>query len=227
MTDQRFIVGVDVGGTFTDLFFLDEASGACDVVKVPSTRGNEAAGFRDGLGRKLDRLDTVATVVHGTTVGTNALLERKGAPCGLITTAGFRDVLEMRRRDRPETWGLKGSFVPPIPRDLRVEVPERTLADGTVLEPVDVEAVKAAARDLLAKGAQAVAIAFVNAYANPANEQAALAALRDVWPNPHVTVASDLLPEIREFERTSTAALNGYLQPVVASYLELLDAGLR
>lgn len=227
MTDQRFIVGVDVGGTFTDLFFLDEASGACDVVKVPSTRGNEAAGFRDGLGRKLERLDSVATVVHGTTVGTNALLERKGAACGLITTAGFRDVLEMRRRDRPETWGLKGSFVPPIPRDLRVEVPERTLADGTVLEPVDVEAVKAAARDLLAKGAQAVAIAFVNAYANPANEQAALAALREVWPNPHVTVASDLLPEIREFERTSTAALNGYLQPVVASYLERLDAGLR
>ncbi len=227
MTDQRFIVGVDVGGTFTDLFFLDEASGACDVVKVPSTRGNEAVGFRDGLGRKLDKLDAVATVVHGTTVGTNALLERKGAPCGLITTAGFRDVLEMRRRDRPETWGLKGSFVPPIPRDLRVEVPERTLADGTVLEPVDVEAVKAAARDLLAKGAQAVAIAFVNAYANPANEQAALAALRQVWPNPHVTVASDLLPEIREFERTSTAALNGYLQPVVASYLERLDAGLR
>jgi N-methylhydantoinase A len=227
MSDQRFIVGVDVGGTFTDLFFLDEASGACDVVKVPSTRGNEAAGFRDGLGRKLDRLDTVATVVHGTTVGTNALLERKGAPCGLITTAGFRDVLEMRRRDRPETWGLKGSFVPPIPRDLRVEVAERTLADGTVLEPVDTEAVKAAARDLLAKGAQAVAIAFVNAYANPANEQAALAALREVWPNPHVTVASDLLPEIREFERTSTAALNGYLQPVVASYLERLDAGLR
>ncbi len=227
MSEQRFIVGVDVGGTFTDLFFLDEASGACDVVKVPSTRGNEAAGFRDGLGRKLDRLDTVATVVHGTTVGTNALLERKGAPCGLITTAGFRDVLEMRRRDRPETWGLKGSFVPPIPRDLRVEVAERTLADGTVLEPVDAEAVKAAARDLLAKGAQAVAIAFVNAYANPANEQAALAALREVWPNPHVTVASDLLPEIREFERTSTAALNGYLQPVVASYLERLDAGLR
>ncbi|MBN9526869.1 MAG: hydantoinase/oxoprolinase family protein [Alphaproteobacteria bacterium] len=227
MSEQRFIVGVDVGGTFTDLFFLDEASGACDVVKVPSTRGNEAAGFRDGLGRKLDRLDTVATVVHGTTVGTNALLERKGAPCGLITTAGFRDVLEMRRRDRPETWGLKGSFVPPIPRDLRVEVAERTLADGTVLEPVDTEAVKAAARDLLAKGAQAVAIAFVNAYANPANEQAALAALREVWPNPHVTVASDLLPEIREFERTSTAALNGYLQPVVASYLERLDAGLR
>ncbi len=227
MTEQRFIVGVDVGGTFTDLFFLDEASGACDVVKVPSTRGNEAAGFRDGLGRKLERLDSVATVVHGTTVGTNALLERKGAPCGLITTAGFRDVLEMRRRDRPETWGLKGSFVPPIPRDLRVEVPERTLADGTVLEPVDTEAVKAAARDLLARGAQAVAIAFVNAYANPANEQAALAALREVWPNPHVTVASDLLPEIREFERTSTAALNGYLQPVVASYLDRLDSGLR
>lgn len=227
MTDQRFIVGVDVGGTFTDLFFLDEATGACDVVKVPSTRGNEAAGFRDGLGRRLDRLDRVATVVHGTTVGTNALLERKGAPCGLITTAGFRDVLEMRRRDRPETWGLKGSFVPPIPRDLRVEVPERTLADGTVLEPVDVEAVKAAARGLLAKGAQAVAIAFINAYANPANEQAALAALREVWPNPHVTVASDLLPEIREFERTSTAALNGYLQPVVASYLDRLDSGLR
>ena len=110
---------------------------------------------------------------------------------------------------------------------MRVEVPERTLADGTIRRPVDTDAVKAAAAALRAKGAEAVAIVFINAYANDANERAALAALREVWPNPYVTASHEILPEIREFERASTAALNAYLQPVVASYLSRLDARLR
>ena len=225
--DQRFVVGVDVGGTFTDVFFLDEANGVCDVAKVPSTRGDQSRGIRDGITRRLQNLAQVSTIVHGTTVGTNALLERKGVRTGVITTRGFRDVLEMRRRDRPETWGLWGRFDPVVPRDLRVEIDERVMPDGTVAEAVDPDQVRQAARTLLERGAQALCIFFINGYANAANEQAALAAARAVWPNEHISVASEILPEIREFERGSTASLNAYLQPLVGSYLERLDAGLR
>jgi N-methylhydantoinase A len=219
-------VGVDVGGTFTDVFFLDEANGRIDIAKVPSTRGDQATGFIEGLQSKAE-VGRIATVVHGTTVGTNALLERKGARTGIITTRGFRDVLEMRRRDRPTTWGLWGQFVPVVPRDLRLEVAERVLADGSIREAVNAEEVKQAARELLARGAEAVAVVFINAYANPDNERVALAAVKDIWPNAYVTASSDILPEIREFERTSTAALNAYLQPPVGSYLRKLESRLQ
>ncbi|WP_300299095.1 hydantoinase/oxoprolinase family protein, partial [Ferrovibrio sp.] len=222
----RFAVGVDVGGTFTDVFFLDEAKGRIDIAKVPSTRGDQATGFIEGL-RSRAEPKQIATVVHGTTVGTNALLERKGARTGIITTRGFRDVLEMRRRDRPSTWGLWGQFMPVVPRDLRLEVGERVLADGSIRQAVDPAEVKRVAQDLLARGAEAVAIVFVNAYANPENERIALAALKEVWPNAYVTASSDILPEIREFERTSTAALNAYLQPPVGSYLRKLESRLQ
>lgn len=221
------IVGVDVGGTFTDLFVLDEANGSARIVKVPSTRGEEARGFMHGVLRVADSAAAIATIVHGTTVGTNALLERKVARTGIITTRGFRDVLEMRRRDRPQTWGLRGSFTPIVPRDLRLEVDERVLADGSIHTPVDIEQVKGQAKALLAAGCEAVCVFFINAYANPANEQAAVAAVRELWPNAHVTAASEVLPEIREFERCSTATLNAALQPVVGSYLARLDADLR
>jgi N-methylhydantoinase A len=220
------VVGVDVGGTFTDLFFFDEATGLAQTRKVPSTRGDQSIGFVAGIKSGEADFTRIAAVVHGTTVGTNALLERKGARTGIIMTEGFRDVLEMRRRDRRQTWGLWGEFVPAIPRDLRLEVPERTLADGSVREAVDSAAVEAAARQLLAAGAEAVAIVFINAYANDINERAALAAVRKVWPNPYVTASHEILPEIREFERASTASLNAYLQPVVASYLSRLDKRL-
>jgi len=220
------IVGVDVGGTFTDLFLFDGAASTFATAKVPSNRGDEAEGFLAGLATFGDVAD-LSSVVHGTTVGTNALLERKGARVGLITTAGFRDVLEMRRRDRRRTWGLTGDFAPVVERDMRVEVAERTLADGTVLEPVDPAEVKAAAERLLATGAEALAIVFVNAYANPANEEAALAAAREVWPNAFLGASSGILPEIREFERTSTTVLNAYLQPVVGRYLAKLEGALE
>lgn len=226
MTKRGLVVGVDVGGTFTDVFYLDEASGRCDVAKAPSNRGDEAVGFLEAVQKKAPQVSTIGTVVHGTTVGTNALLERKGGRVGVITTKGFRDVLEMRRRDRPETWGLWGSFEPVVSRDLRLEVRERTLADGTVREAVDPAEVKRAAQVLIAAGAEAVAVFFINSYANPANERAAIAALRDVWPNDRINASSDILPEIREFERASTTALNAYLQPPVGTYLGKLDSNL-
>jgi N-methylhydantoinase A len=224
-TRPRTIVGVDVGGTFTDLLLFDEANRSFRTAKVPSNRGDEATGFIAGL-ETFGPVSGLGSIVHGTTVGTNALLERKGARIGVITTPGFRDVLEMRRRDRRRTWGLWGDFEPVAQRDLRVEVPERTLADGTVHVPVDVEAVQQAARELLARGAEAIAIVFINAYANPDNERAAAVAVRAIWPNDDVTTSSEILPEIREFERASTTALNAYLQPVVGRYLAKLEGAL-
>ena len=226
------VVGVDVGGTFTDLFVLDERSGQARIVKVPSTRGEEARGFMNGIAQVTgsegpDAARAIATIVHGTTVGTNALLERKVARTGIITTRGFRDVLEMRRRDRPQTWGLRGSYTPVVPRALRLEVDERVLADGALHTPVDLEQVKTQTQALLAAGCEAVCLFFIHGYANPANERAAAEVVRALWPNPHVTVASEVLPEIREFERCSTATLNAALQPVVGSYLERLEGDLR
>lgn len=226
-TKPSIVVGVDVGGTFTDLFFYDEASGALATRKVPSTRGDQSIGFLDGIAAGGHPFANLAAIVHGTTVGTNALLERKGARTGIITTSGFADVLEMRRRDRRQTWGLWGEFIPVVPRDLRLEVAERTLADGTIRAAVDPDEVKRVAHILRERGAESVAVVFINSYANAANERAALAALREVWPNDYLTASSEILPEIREFERTSTTALNAYLQPVVASYFAALDKRLR
>ncbi|MFC2969526.1 hydantoinase/oxoprolinase family protein [Acidimangrovimonas pyrenivorans] len=226
MTTKPYAVGVDVGGTFTDIFVLNQETGEAGITKLPSTLDNQSRGLVEGIGRKIDDFGAIASVIHGTTTGTNALLERKGAVTGMITSAGFRDVLEMRRRDRPQTWGLRGDFTPVIRRDRRLEVAERTHADGTVVTAVDPEEVQAAARQLLEMGCASVVVFFVNSYANDANERAATEAVRAVWPNAYVTRATEILPEIREFERVSTAGLNAYLQPVVSSYMDRLDAGL-
>lgn len=227
MANNRTVVGVDVGGTFTDVFFLNETDGSCNVAKVPSTRRDQSVGIRDGIAQRFDNLSEVSLIIHGTTVGTNALLERKGAKTGIITTSGFRDVIEMRRRDRPETWGLWGMFEPVVSRDLRLEVNERVLADGTIHTVVDETEVVDAATTLMKNGAESVCVFFVNSYANGANERAAIDAISEIWPNQHITASSEILPEIREFERSSTATLNAYLQPPIGDYLERLEAGLR
>ena len=224
---SRTVVGVDVGGTFTDVFFLNEVDGSCDVAKVPSTRSDQSVGIQEGIAQQLIKLSEVSLIIHGTTVGTNALLERKGAKTGIITTRGFRDVIEMRRRDRPETWGLWGMFEPIVSRELRVEVDERVLADGTILTQLDASDVKSAAGKLLSLGAESVCIFFINSYANDTNEKLAVKTLKEIWPNDHITSSSEILPEIREFERCSTATLNAYLQPPIGDYLERLEGGLR
>src|SRR5256885_3393441 len=218
------IVGIDVGVPFTGLFGFDSSTRTFTTAKVPSRRGDEAQGFLNGL----QAVGGIAqgSIVHGTTVGTNRLLGRRGPKIGVITTRGFCDVLEMRRRDRRRTWGLWGDFTPIADRDMRLEVSERTLAAGMIRTAVDEDEVRAAAQQLIDQGAQSVAIIFINAYANPANERRALAAVREVWPNDYVTVSHEVLSEIREFERSSTAAINAYLQPVVASYIAKLEAAL-
>ena len=224
---SSLMIGVDVGGTFTDIFVLNETAGTARVAKVPTTRPDQSAGFLDGIKQEVSDFSKISVVVHGTTAGTNALLERKGAKTGVICTQGLRDVLEMRRRDRPRTWGLRGNFEPVVDRRNRLEVPERTLADGTVRTPVDLDAVRSAAQALQANGCESVAILFANSYANKANEEAAVALLRDIWHNQHVSASSEILPEIREFERFSTTALNAYLQPEVSGYFARLENALK
>src|SRR5260370_15736243 len=181
MTASGVIIGVDVGGTFTDLFLLDPTTRGFKTCKVPSHRGDEARGFLNGLAA-LDSLaapDSLAaratagasgSIVHGTTVGTNTLLERRGPIIGVITTRGFRDVLEMRRRDRRRTWGLWGDFVPIVERAMRIEVGERTLADGTIRTAIDPAEIRSAAELLRETGAESVTILFISAYADAENE---------------------------------------------------------
>ena len=224
---ESLIVGVDVGGTFTDVFVYDEQQATVLVNKVPSTPADPSRGFIDGIFTAVDDIKSVATILHGTTVATNALLENKGAKTGLITTRGFADVLEMRRRDRPTTWGLRGSFTPVIPRDLRLEVDERTLADGTVRTAVDVVQIKSCVEQLLAAGCNSICLFFINGYANNTNEQTAASVIRSLWPNDYVSVACEIVPEIREFERVSTAALNATLQPLVSAYIDQLEQSLQ
>jgi N-methylhydantoinase A len=220
-------IGVDVGGTFTDLLTLDPASNSFRVAKVPSTPDNQARGVLDGvraLGVALGGLDAV---VHGTTVGTNAILERKGARCGLITTKGFRDVLELGRRTRPNGYGMTGSFEALVPREHRLEVTERIDAKGRVLTPLDEAEARAVVRRLKALGVEAVIVHFLHSYINPAHERQCAALIAEEWPEAHLTIGSEILREVREFERGSTAALNGYIQPIMTRYLGRLASELK
>ena len=219
--------GVDVGGTFTDLLFVNEDERRFRVTKVPSTPDDQSRGMMTGIRQSGLAVETLGSIVHGTTVGTNAILERKGVVCGLITTAGFRDVLELGRRTRPFGYGMIGSFEALIPRQLRVEVPERLDARGNVLTPLDEEAVQRAIRLLIAGGAEALVISFLHSYVNPAHEKRAAEIARALWPNPFISVGSDILREVREFERSTTAAVNGYIQPIMARYLGRLQKELK
>ena len=224
---NKWQAGIDVGGTFTDLLFVDEGAHRFRVVKVPSTPDDQSRGMLSGLRDSGIAVEDLSALVHGTTVGTNAILERKGARCGLITTAGFRDVLELGRRTRPFGYGMIGSFEALIPRELRLEVPERIDAKGNVVIPLDTDAVRAAMRRLLELGAEALVISFIHSYANPAHEEAARQIAREIWPTSFVSVGADILREVREFERTSTAALNGYIQPIMSRYLGRLEKELK
>jgi N-methylhydantoinase A len=226
-SNNTLTVGIDVGGTFTDLLAIDTVSGEVKLAKVPTTVDNQAIGFMASLAAAGAEPATLQAVVHGTTTTTNALLERKIAKVGLITTKGFRDVLELGRRTRPQPYGLRGTFHPLIDRELRLEVPERMDADGKVLTPLDEGAVTDAAKKLLAAGCEAVVIHFLHSYINPAHEKRAAEIVRGLWPNPYVTPGHAILSEYREFERGVTAAVNASVQPVLARYLERLRTELK
>ena len=220
------IVGVDVGGTFTDLVYLDQAAGTLKLAKTPTTLDNQAFGVLAALDAAGVDAATLDLIVHGTTTTTNAVLERQLAKTGLITTMGFRDVLELGRRTRPQPYGMTGQFRPVIPRDLRLEIPERMDADGEVVTPLDEPAFNRAAETLLAEGCEAIVVHFLHSYANPAHELRAGALLRDLWPNDYITLGHALLPESREFERGVTAAVNASVQPIIERYVRRLTQEL-
>jgi N-methylhydantoinase A len=224
-------VGVDIGGTFTDVACLSPA-GKLLTRKVASTPDDYARAVLDGLLAVAAELKLagpdLAEVLHASTVATNAILEGKGAVTALVTTAGFRDVLELRRIRVPRLYEpLYAKPEPLVPRRRRYEVAERMGPRGEVVVPLDIEAMTALARELAASEVEAVAVCFLHAYANPAHEQQAAEILRRELPGRFISVSSEVLPEIREYERTSTTVTNAYIGPPVARYLRSLQSRLK
>jgi len=228
-TRPSYLVGIDVGGTFTDILAYDAAGQRMLSAKVPSIPGQQWRGVLDALAALGIPADAVGAFVHGTTIATNALLERKGAPTGLVTTRGFRDVLEIgkARRLNGGLFDITWERPPPIvPRDLRMELPERTDATGAVMHEAEVDRLTTIAEDFRERGIASVAVAFINSYLNPANEVAVAERLRALLPGVFVSASAELVGERGEFERTSTCVLNAYLTPTMAGYLETLAASL-
>lgn len=226
MSEASAIVGVDVGGTFTDLILTDGAGGRPRIAKVPTTPDNQAFGVLTAIESTGVDLAQVKVIVHGTTTTTNALLERKVAKCGLITTKGFRDVLELGRRTRPQPYGMFGRFEPLVPRELRLEVDERMDAAGEVLKPLDEAGVREAVVRLLEHGVESLVIHFLHAYKNPAHERRAAEIAAELWPNRYITMGHAILSEYREYERGTTASVNAAIQPVLHRYIARLSEEL-
>ena len=218
------VIGVDVGGTFTDLILM--GGGELRVAKVPTTPENQAFGVLAALEETGVPLSEVQTIVHGTTATTNAMLERKFSAAGLITTKGFRDVIELGRRTRPKPYGLKGWFEPLVPRERRIDVSERLDAEGAVILPLDEDEVRAAAIALREAGCESMVIHFLHSYVNPAHERRAAEIAAEVWPNGYITMGHEILSEYREYERGVTATVNACIQPVLDGYISRLRAGL-
>ncbi|HYM91691.1 MAG TPA: hydantoinase/oxoprolinase family protein [bacterium] len=228
---MHYRIGLDIGGTFTDFVLLDDATGAIHLHKVLTTFPDPAEGALDGLAELCRRVDVglgeMGTLVHGTTLVTNVIIERDGAPTALLTTRGFRDILEMGKEQRYDIYDLFLRFPPPlVPRRWRVELDERISRDGEVLRPLDPAQVRKAVSHLVAQGVASVAVSFLHAYKNPAHEEAALAAVREAFPDLSISLSSDVVPEIREWERTCTTVCNAYVKPLVDRYLRRLETAL-
>jgi N-methylhydantoinase A len=233
---QSIRIGIDVGGTFTDLVLADDGGRLLGFTKVASTppdpsvgvlRALEAAAARSGMGLET-LLARCSSLIHGTTVATNTLLERKGARVGLLCTQGFRDTLAIRKGTRKYIWDIRSPNAPDLVRRyLRREVRERTAKDGTVEVPVDLESLQAQLNHLHRERVDAIAICFFNAFLNSENERAAVAHIRQTWPEVHVSASSAILPVMGEYARTATTVVNAYVGPQVAAYLGALQARLR
>ena len=234
--DQHFRagnrIGVDIGGTFTDLILINEHTGAFTVGKVLTTPQDPSLAVEtvltDALHRAGIALSEVSHLVHGTTLVTNAIIERKGARTALLTTQGFKDSIEIGRESRYELYDLMLEQPRPlVPRHLRFDVPQRTLSDGTPLRELDEGHVAQLARELSARGIEAIAICFLHSFTNPEDERAAQAIIHKAAPNLRVSISSDVVPEIREFERASTTIANVYVQALVERYLRELETRLE
>ncbi len=219
-------IGIDVGGTFTDVVLIDDQTGQIHYTKTLTTPVNRAVGVINGLekilGMATAKAEQIDYIVHGTTTGTNALIERKGARTGLITTDGFRDVLEIARIERPDA-GLYDIFVdlpaPLVPRYLRTQINERVGAGGEVVRPLDEESVKQAVTYLKEQEVEAIAVSLIFSFRNPQHEQRIREICQELFPEVSVSLSSEIAPEFREYERTSTVVINAYLQPVIEHYL--------
>jgi N-methylhydantoinase A len=228
-TDAHARIGADIGGTFTDIVL--ETADRRHSTKILTTYDAPERALLEGLALLLAEAGLepgdVTLFVHGTTLATNALIERRGARTGLITTAGFRDVLELGTESRFDQYDITMDKPPPLaPRRLRLGVPERIAADGAILLPLDRDAVRAAAAQFRGEGVESIAIAFLHSYANPAHEQEAARILGEEMPGISLSLSCEVSPEMREYERFSTTIANAYVQPIVASYLLRLDRKL-
>jgi len=220
-------VGIDVGGTFTDFVLLEDATGRTFTYKCLTTPRNPADAIEAGL-RGLERqvpgcLAGLEEVIHGTTLVINAIIERKGARTGLLTTRGFRDVLELGREIRYAAYDAFAQMPEPlVPRERRLEVSERLRADGSVLAPLDIAQARAAVREMKALGAESVAVCLLNSFENPAHELELKRLLAEEFPQASVSISYEVLPQIREYERTSTTVTNAYVKPLTETYLRRL-----
>src|SRR6266700_1765272 len=224
-------VGIDIGGTFTDLVATDEKRGIRKI-KVLTTPTDPSAGALDAVRRLLEKetveASLVRVVIHATTLASNALLTGKIPRAALVTTSGFRDVLEIGRQNRPELYNLQVERLPPlVPRRYRFEVPERITYDGTVLEPLDTSEAVLVARRIRRLGIRTVAVCLLHSYANPKHEKKLGKIFRREHPSAKLSLSSELLPEFREYEITSTTVVNACLQPLFSDYLEKLEQGLE
>jgi N-methylhydantoinase A len=225
-------IGVDSGGTFTDVCLFDDETGRLEIWKVSSTPDDPSRGIATGVEEGLDTVGASAGEVsflgHGTTVATNALIELKGVKTGLIVTDGFRDLLEIGRQKRPSLYDMTADKPEVlVSRDLRIEVPERLRADGSVDAPLDEEAVRAAIRRLNEAEVKAIAVCFIYGFLNTAHEARVVELIREEFPGVFVSVSHEVAPEFREYERMSTAVVNGYLGPVMRRYIDRLQQRLK
>ncbi|MBL8588168.1 MAG: hydantoinase/oxoprolinase family protein [Methylobacteriaceae bacterium] len=225
-------IGIDSGGTFTDVCLFDDATGEVAVWKVPSTPDDPSRAIAEGTRQGVERIDRaprdLAYFGHGTTVGTNALIQHRGVRTGLVTTDGFRDLIEIGRQKRPDLYDLQADKPPPlVTRDLRFGVAERLRHDGSVETPLDESAMRAIARRLKDADVKAVAVGFLYGFVRPDHENRARAILLEEIPDAFVTTSHEVAPEFREYERISTAVVNAYLGPVMRGYITRLAARLR
>lgn len=225
-------IGIDSGGTFTDICLFEDATGMVAVWKVPSTPDDPSRAIARGTQEGVERVGAspadIAYFGHGTTVGTNALIQHRGVRTGLITTEGFRDLIEIGRQKRPDLYDLQADKAPPlVTRDLRFGVAERVRHDGAVETPLDEEAVRKAARALKAEGVKAVAIGFLYGFVRPEHEEAAKRIVTEEFPEAFICASHEVAPEFREYERISTAVVNAYLGPVMQGYIRRLAGRLK
>jgi N-methylhydantoinase A/oxoprolinase/acetone carboxylase beta subunit len=232
MSRCQLTIGVDVGGTFTDFFFYDLVSGRIETEKLLTNASEPeksiVEGIRNGLNRLAARGSDIQSIIHGTTLIVNAIIERKGARTGLLTTKGFRDIIEARKEKRYDLYDLGLELPEPlVPRRFRIGITERLDQDGNTVTPLNEREVQTAVQQLQSAGIESLALCFLHSYRNPLHERTAAELIRNHFPALPVCLSSEVVPEIREYERFSTTIANAYTLPLIAKYLNSLSSRLR